>query len=168
MRKTKEEMNKTDEQRMEILTAAARKKPISGKDCPWLTIAGRAGTIEYAENVYDWMEHEFGIGHFCIVADEHWWYVEERREAKQQPSEDSARLDWLSERMTNVNSATCGEIFGWTKNGGQNAYELYKNIITLREAIDAAMKTKDLGRSRSSGDCFRNRTGFSCGNILHQ
>lgn len=61
-----------------ILSKAAVKKPIPGTDCPWLTIAGRAGTLEYAENVYDWMESEFGHGHFCICADEGWWYVEER------------------------------------------------------------------------------------------
>jgi len=72
---------------VKVLTAAAVKKPIAGKDCPWLTIAGRAGTLEYAENVYDWLEHEFGHGHFCIVADEHWWYCEERA------SEDTERLD---------------------------------------------------------------------------
>lgn len=73
------------------LTLAARKqgrKGLTEGQCPWLKIKGEAGSLEYAKNVYDWMEHEFGLGHFCIVDDQDWWFVEER-------NPDAARLDWV-------------------------------------------------------------------------
>ena len=48
---------------------------VENNPCPWLSFTGEAGTREYATQVYEWFECEFGEGNHELACTEGWWYV---------------------------------------------------------------------------------------------
>lgn len=43
--------------------------------CQWLGFSGRAGSMEYATQVCEWLGREFG-GNFCVRSENGWHYAE--------------------------------------------------------------------------------------------